>query len=70
MARRREYDRIMRSNMNEQQREAALQQRRERQRSISSTERLARREQDRCRLETESDEQREARFVVLHKDGC
>ena len=56
--------------MNEQQREAALQQRREGQRSISSTERLARREQDQCRLETESDEQREARFVVLHKDGC
>ena len=43
LARQREYDRIMRSNMNEQQREAALQQRREQQRSISSTERLARR---------------------------
>lgn len=56
--------------MNEQQREAALQQRRERQRSVSSTERLARREQDRLRRETESDEQREARFVVLYKNGC
>ena len=37
---------------------------------LANTEGLARREQDQYRLETESDEQREARFVVLHKDGC
>ena len=49
--------------MNEQQREAALQQCRERQGSISNTERLTRRELDRLRHETEFDEQRETRCL-------